>query len=466
VKRIAALVAVTLAAAAAPAWEDDTTHAGLTEQAALASRLHARLQAFFARRGGWLEPLRLAPERAKALYAKLALLEPSSGVVPDRAGRQSALSWLLAGSVVEGMPAAREQNHFYDPIAKRGLRGSDSAPLTLFIQTGISAVGGAGVPAPDWIVAKENDLGVARFWLELERSVVAPGPAERDEHLAMAFVSAGAMLHVLEDMGAPARTRGDLDEFLLPLGGGPRDRGSRFERLAALVFGRLGVPPAGPAVERKGLRDYFTAADGQGLADLTNATWYSSGTLPADVIVPVSARSHPGEIAGLIAKASRYPAPRPGKDLPLAGDSASPDGLVVRGEDGVCRANYRIDDGTIHFSISDDCAAAQLRAILPQVGGYAAGFLEHLFRGGLAVIVESGTARVSVPKSELQLGAGQLTFVVEDATGQRKVVGTGELRDGTANLNVPADAARVFVVFRGVDSNGESLIAVGSGAAK
>src|SRR5262249_27348380 len=76
------LAAILLAAPAARAWEADSTHVGLTEQAALASKLHARLQALFLRRGGWLESLRLAPERAPALYKKLGLLEPTSGVVP------------------------------------------------------------------------------------------------------------------------------------------------------------------------------------------------------------------------------------------------------------------------------------------------------------------------------------------------------------------------------------------------
>src|SRR5262249_26809667 len=139
VKRV--LAALLLVASAAGAWEADSTHAGLTEQAALASRIHVRLQAFFGRRGGWLEPVRLAPERAPALYEKLTLLEPSSGVVPDRAGRQSALGWLLAGAVVEGMPAAREQNHFYDPTSKRGLAGRDGAPLSVFLTSGVSGIG-------------------------------------------------------------------------------------------------------------------------------------------------------------------------------------------------------------------------------------------------------------------------------------------------------------------------------------
>jgi hypothetical protein len=462
-----AVVAVAVALGAvrpAHAWEPDSTHAGLTEQAALASRVHARLVAFFERRGGWLEPLRLAPERAPVLYEKLALLEPSSGVVPDKAGRQSALAWLLAGAVVEGIPAVREENHFYDPLAKRGLPGKEGASLGVILQSGVISVGGHGVPAPDWIVAKDNELGLPRFWLELERSVTAPGPGERDEHLVLAFLCAGAMMHVLEDMGEPARVRGDLDEFLLPLGGGPRDRGSRFERLAALLYGRLGVPAPGKIVERKHARDFFTAADHLGLADVTSAGYYSSGTLPADVILPASPR--PGAVPELVARASKLPSPRPERELDLtATPGPGPYGHVLRTAGGVCLANYRVEDSTLRFNLSDDCAAEQIRALLPEIGSYATGLLEHLFRGALTVVVNQGSIDVSVPSSALQLGAGQLTFVAEDANGRRNPIGTGELHDGAARMAAPAGATRVFVIFRGVDVNGEPLVAVGSGVA-
>ena len=73
---------------------------------------------------------------------------------------------------------------------------------------------------------------------------------------------------------------------------------------------------------------------------------------------------------------------------------------------------------------------------------------------------------MAVPTNETQLGPGQLTFVAEDGTGHRKVIGNGELTDGKAAFDVPSDAARVFVVFKGADAAGESLIAVGSGAAR
>src|SRR5262249_51248494 len=261
-------------------------------------------------------------------------------------------------------PAARENNHFYDPIAKHGLRGGERAPIDLIVETGITGVGAAGVGAPDWITAKENDVGIARFWTELEKSVTAAGPAERGQDLAMALLCAGAMMHVLEDLGVPARTRGDLDEFLLPLGGGSNDRGSRFERLAAVLFGRLGVPAATAPVPRPKLRDFFTADDHQGLADIINARFYSLGTLPRSVNIPAHPR--PGELAALVAKASKYPSPKPTRDPAITGGDAR----AIRDADGVGLANYRVTDEEIHFLISDHCPHPQLALTSPLVAAH------------------------------------------------------------------------------------------------
>jgi hypothetical protein len=426
--------------------------------------VNARLRLLFARRGGWLEPLSVLADRAPALYKKLGAIEPTSGVVPDRRGRQSALAWLIAGSVLEGIPGDRDRNHFYDPSRKTGLTGDDAGGL-ISAKTWGKLVGDSlperGLAAPDWIVSEKNDMGLGRFWLELERSVTAPTRGARDEHLALALLCAGAMLHVLEDLGAPAHARDDLREHLLPLGAGPADRGSRFERLAALLHGRLGVPaPAGP-VARERARDFFTAADGKGLADVTHRRWYSSGTLPGETVARAGAAR--GELAEAVARNQRYPLPRPTRALRTSPPSPEPNGHALRDEAGVCLANYRLEDGRIRFAISDACAAEQLAAMLPVIGAYATGFLDWLFRGALSVTVAGGSAQIAVAEGEAALGAGKLTVLGEDADGRRRVLASGPWQ-GPVGVPLPADVTRVFAVFRGVDGAGEELVAVGSGA--
>ena len=72
---LAAGLALTLSAAPAAAWEPETTHAGLAEQAALASRLHKRLVTL-GFTGGLFEQLTIPPLDAPALLAALKLLRP------------------------------------------------------------------------------------------------------------------------------------------------------------------------------------------------------------------------------------------------------------------------------------------------------------------------------------------------------------------------------------------------------
>src|SRR6185295_12016246 len=106
---LAALAAVP---GSARAWEPETTHAGLAEQAALASRLHKRLVTL-GFTGGLFEPLTIPPADAPTLMQALKLLSPSHGAVPDARGRQIALGWLTAGAALADVPAAHGANHFF-----------------------------------------------------------------------------------------------------------------------------------------------------------------------------------------------------------------------------------------------------------------------------------------------------------------------------------------------------------------
>nr|MBA3538122.1 hypothetical protein [Deltaproteobacteria bacterium] len=235
-----------LVPAPAHAWEATTTQAGLAEQAALASRLHRRLVNLgFA--GGLFEPLTIPPADAPALIQALKLLSPTHGSVPDARGRQIALAWIAAGASLADVPAKHGANHFFDPITGRGLQRPDRATITSLSDRARELLGrdtfpAQGVPAPDWIFAKENPFNVASFLAQYGKAVTAATPGERSRHMAAALVAAGAILHVLGDLGVPSRVRNDMAAHLEPLGGGPDDLGSRTERIAALAYGRLGVP--------------------------------------------------------------------------------------------------------------------------------------------------------------------------------------------------------------------------------
>ena len=445
-KKLAALLVLVVATQSAGAWEAQTTQAGLAEQAALASRLHHRLTTL-GFTGGLFEELTIPPADAKALIEDLHLLSPTHGSVPDARGRQTALAWLAAGAALADVPAAHGANHFYDPLTKRGWeRPSRGIAGTL---KGIS-LPERGEPAPDWVIDKRNPFNLSGFLDQYAKAVTAATPGERSRAMAGALIAAGAMLHVLGDLGAPSRVRSDYAAHLESLGGGGDDVGSRMERIAALAYGRLGVPVPGRTITRTHLRDYFSSPDGGGLADVIARSYFSPNTLPESTRVndapPKLVRAKPALPAKL--------------NLMAAGRE---DGTTLRNADGTCLARYRIEHSVITWSLDDECMLEELAVIMPEVAAYETGLLDFLLRGELAVAIDQGQVTVGAKG----LGAGTLDILVEDDRGVRTSIGKsalsgGPAQDQLAKVAMPTYGTRVVAVFSGADQAGEPIVAVGA----
>jgi len=448
----AALLGTALAPRPARAWEAATTHAGLAEQAALASRLHKRLVSL-GFTGGLFEPLTIPPADAPALLGALRLVSPTHGAVPDARGRQAALGWLAAGAVLADVPAAHGANHFFDPLTGRGWQMPERGAIDRLSDAVRGALGRAalparGVPAPDWIISRDNPFNLDAFASQYAKAVSAPTPGERSRHMAAALVAAGAILHTLGDLGSPSRVRGDALAHFEPLGGGPDDLGSRFERIAALAHGRLGIPGPSRVITRARLRDYFTAKDGTGLADLVARSYYSPNTLPA----PMRASS---DATPVLAR----PTPAPPRRLNLMAASRD-EGSVLRDVKGTCLARYRVEHNVVAFSIDDECMLEQVDALLPEVVAYETGLLDFLLRGELQINIGGELA-----VSGKGLGAGSIEVFVDDDRGVRTKLTTAAVAAGAEALvrvAAPAAGVRVIALYRGTDPSGEPLIAVGA----
>jgi hypothetical protein len=452
---------VTVAAPApVAAWEPATTHAGLTEQSAFAARLHQVLIQQFGLERGLLGQLRVPATDAPALFAALRRLNPSHGYVPDQRGQLTAVGWLVAGAVLADLPTRHALDHFYDPVRRAPLSGRTSGGLVAGAQRSLFAGIDLDrtIAAPDWVVHRDNPMNHAGFVAQYAQAVAARTPLERQRHLAGALLAAGAILHVLQDLGSPSHVRDDLGAHLERVSNLGEDRGSRFERVAALAYGRVGVPAPAPPVSRRSLRDFFSAADGKGLADVTSASWFSTRTLPR----PAPLRpTDPDPYAERPDRYLRRALPTPGSLDRLS--AAQTTGATARNRAGVCLARYRLATGHVSFWLDDDCLLEQSAAILPQVGAYSAGLLAWLFRGQLQ-IATSGSGLQVTGKT---VGKGTLEIYWDDARGVRSrfhtvdVAGAG----GTALATVPAppEGARALaVLFRGVDANGQPLIAAAS----
>jgi hypothetical protein len=462
----AALAGALAFAGTARGWEDATTHAGLTEAAALGSHLHARLRALGFDRGLY-EPLTIPPEDASALIATLRQYPPTAGFVPDQRGRQYALAWLVGGAVIADGPFA--QDHFFDVGTGRGwrdpARGAGYAMLAVLANVpGLGAVRddvigeplpGDGVPAPDWIASPKNPLGVSGFLDQYAKAVRDATPGERSRAMAGALVAAGAIVHALQDMGSPAHVRGDEASFTERVGPSMTDLGSRFERIAALAYGRAGVPAPSRVVTRPTLRAFFTSAQGDGLADETASRWFSAGTLPGVVRIGTGGRT----VSPPLAKP--HPAPPASLKLMAAGQ---PQGTTLEDDRGVCLARYRVERGVLSWWLDDDCMLQQIDAILPEVASYSSGALDYLFRGELDVAL---TGRHVQVKSATGLGAGTIEVLAEDARGVRRSIVKRDAPRGAdlavlSDAELPDGSVRAIALFTGADGAGEPIVAVGA----
>jgi hypothetical protein len=439
-----------LVPATAAAWEPQTTHAGLTEQAALASRLHKRL-VLLGFSGGLFEPLTIPPADAPALMGALKLLSPTHGSVPDARGRQAALAWITAGAALADIPASQGANHFFDPATGSGWVAPDRGlPDMLGKVLGQGALPDQGIPAPDWLLAKTNPFNLQQFLSQYAKAAGAATPGERSRYMAAALVAAGAILHTLGDLGAPSRVRSDAAAHLEPLGAGADDLGSRFERIAALAYGRLGVPGPSRTITRVHLREYFTSKDGGGLADLIARSYFSPNTLPQPTRVSDEAKP-------------RLVRPQPVLPPRLNIMAANrDDGTTLRSASGTCLARYRVEHDLLTFSLDDDCMLDQLSVILSEVTAYEAGLLDFLLRGELTLLVGD-----QITVSGKGLGAGNVEIFVEDNRGVRtsiaNVATTGAKEsDQLAQVAAPPAGTRVVAVFRGNDAAGEPIVAVGA----
>jgi len=439
-------------AASAGAWEAETTHTGLAEQAALGSRLHKRLVTL-GFNGGLFEPLTVPPADAPALIEDLHLLSPTHGAVPDARGRQTALAWLAAGAALADVPASHGANHFFDPATGKGWERPSIGivdGIAEKVRSGRAALPDRGVPAPDWVTDKQNPFNLAGFLDQYAKAVTGSTPGERSRAMAGALIAAGAMIHVLGDLGTPSRVRGDEAAHLDPLGGGPDDLGSRFERIAALAYGRLGVPGPTHTISRKHLRDFFTSKKlgEEGLADLIARTYFSPNTLP-----------QPSRIGS----ESGPPLARAKPSLPTKLNlmaASREEGTTLRSIDGTCLARYKVEHSVVSFSLDDDCMLEQLAVIMPEVAAYETGMLDFLLRGELTITV--GMNAVITAKG---LGAGTVDVLVEDDRGVRTSIGkatTTGAGDKLAEVPAPVSGTRIVAVFRGADADGEPIVAVGA----
>jgi hypothetical protein len=477
--RVGALVVIGVVASAsgARAYDPATTHAGLTERAALASDLHRVLARALSRPLGLFEPVALTlaevpSEEAQSLEARLATLDPAGGGMPGPDGVAPALAWIVAGSIIAATPAERGQHFFYDPSRGSGLSQSGSVASLgntlglLFDSGGFRALftgtqfNMTGRPSIEWLQARENDVGLPAFHAALESAVAGDRPQLRATSLARALMALGGVLTVLEDAGEPAHVRNDFrGTYLASPGTSPFDRGSRFEQYVAESFGRMGLPTAVTVVRRPTVMSFITAADGQGLADRTQRRFFSEGSLPEDAVVDRGTTT--AEVMVDARASLPYAYPRlPHLELKVMGRKH-----YALTKDKRRLLAYERVPGRVRFFLDESVYADSARALLPEVAGYGAGLIDHLFRAEIRIEIDGGAAQLTLAGARGPVRKGEIRVFAEDAAGLRRPAATLKPGSEPARLTVPVGTRRLAAVLRGEDDAGD-FVAVGEAAVR
>ena len=468
---VAVVVALVATGKTAHGYDPATTHAGLTERSVLASELHRVLARALARPLGVFEPVvfsqdAVASREGQAIALRLAALDPSTGYAPGPDGAASALAWVVAGSVIAGTPAERGQHLFFDPsrgsgLSQRGGLGSLGHTLGQMIDTngGVRAFftgtdfNLTGRPSTEWLLAPENDVGLPVFYAQLDAAITGEQPAQRSSALARAFMALGGTLAVLQEAGEPAHVRNDFRRgYLGNVGPSPLDRGSAFERFIAETYGRMGIPAAGTPVKRPTVMAFITAADAQGLADRTQRRFFSEGSLPEDAVVDTGATT--AEVMSDVRASLPYGLPAVPRlelrEIAVRRYALTPDRrrrLFV----------YERVPGRVRFSMDDAVYGDNARLLLPEIGAYGAGLIDHLFRAEITLEIADGAATASVSGARGGVRKGDIRVFGEDAGGVRRALGSVAATGGS--VTIPAGTKRVAAVLRGEDDAGE-LVAV------
>ncbi len=472
---VTAALVMSLQVGPAFAWDPATTQAGLTERALLASSFHKILAERLGRPLGALEPLalhsRLWPgELRQSIWERLARLDPAGGYRPDADGVNTAFNWVAAGAVLAETPPERGRNHFLDPRTGRGLDdGAGLAGTMHALRLGIDAGGSVrglatgttfdltGPASLDWLTSPENDLGLPVFEAQIGKAVSAAEPVEREAALVRALLSLGGLLAVLEDAGEPAHVRNDFrGSYLERQGPSGWDRGSRFERFVAERYGRAGVPKPSATVTRPDLRSFFTAGDGQGLADRTQRRFFSDGTVPDEIRVEPS--NTPQQIVEMARASMRLPEPSFSRlELRRTGRQyVTQQGRRVLG--------YERQPEGVRFFLDEAIYLDTSKVLLPEVASYAAGFVDHLFRARAVFDFEAGKVSVKLEGLRGDAAEGRLVLYAEDAGGRRQAIaGADEVRKLASGevvaASLPAGTRRVAAHFTGADAAGTLIVA-------
>ncbi|MCI5207548.1 MAG: hypothetical protein D3910_01865, partial [Candidatus Electrothrix sp. ATG2] len=439
--------------------------------------------------------------------------------------------WLTEGSHLEDVPVCRAANHFHNPweLWKDSMLTDPTwftkAVCSVFYSqfgipysniswaTGIRKADGSlmpkdinGLDTPEeyegrnWQVARNNYYS----------ALIEPAPDDREKKFAETFLTLGYILHLLQDMAVPAHTRNDFSQGHNEVIGCPPGEwwcyfetvllkigwvGNPFEaylRNNTELIGKLIADNNMPFTGEKKLTTFWdtdTLIEGTkpdnptlisqniGLAEYSNANFFSFGTIPYDDIgpehqfdypskdslvdfdYPELLNVHPNEYFagdGKVDKVLHVEKNREGEDITnflgirylarVHRDLTDPDFQVTS-------VDWKRD-----FLLDDQCYLDYATKLIPRAVGYSASLLDYFFRGKLDFTFNGSEITVFNSSEEIMQN-GKFELYSDTEEGVRSPV----LSEPVTVEFLPPGASQTFSVDGGIPGDAEQLILVYTG---
>ncbi len=290
--------------------------------------------------------------------------------------------------------AFRVFNHFHEPLFHGGLLWGDSA-----IEWSLKAIG-SQAPGGQW---SWNDAREYYF-----KALTSESKTDRDKYWGKTFEALGHVMHLIQDMASPAHVRNDEHPSLNGIGDvdGLHDFMDRRD-----VFGNIGPDPSvleqAGAVRSEPFSNLFdqnaytgenpdaTLGSQAGLAEYTNANFFSDDTIPGqDIFFPNYTYPAIEELVP-VGPASAY------LTLPRLGNANSPSARAAKFTGNQAVATFLVHNTNLdllgQLQLDDAVYDAQAQHLIPRAVGYSAAVLDYFFRGdldtsGSTFVVNSGFA--------------------------------------------------------------------------
>jgi hypothetical protein len=381
----------------------------------------------------------------------------------DRRDNQQSYSiaiWLVEGVKDEDdLNFCRASNHFHDPTHSDWSQSqmSDSGWVDLFCGTGkrySNVTWATGFTAPGGTYTADRigqylgmtglydvhqDMGWDSARGYYYDALVATDPVIREAKFINTFRAMGQTLHLLQDMAVPAHTRNDMESHLFntanPLEWFTKWFSNPFEKYVADNYVAISNTSGKPTLTAQVmLTDFWdtvhrTGAPFEGLAEYSNANFFSDSTIPTNG--PSTAHLFPNpqiSSANYICTDKLPGSNKPTKyvsrtQCPTSAGSVDhfvAVSLVNSESDSASASSIKETwlDNNVHDTYAKD--------ILPRTVGYSAALLDHFFRGSIELSLPTqgvyATATPGGAFNEIRVRAKNIT-----ATGEEMSNGTIQL---------------------------------------